>query len=45
MVEYGERNIFILDVMKVIISDDKNFLFGYIFLWLGRKMKSRRLRK
>lgn len=36
-----ERNIFILHIVKTIISYDKNFVFGHLFLWLGRKIDSR----
>lgn len=36
-----ERNIIILHIVKIIISDDKNFVFGHLFLWLGRKTDRR----
>lgn len=39
-----ETIIFILYAVKTI-SDDKSFLFGHLFLFLGRKTDSRCLRK
>lgn len=40
-----ERNSFILHIVKTIISYDKNFVFGHLFLWVGRNIDSRWLGK